>query len=201
MTPPPIWRAAAAMAGVILVIGGLASCHSSASSSAKPGTCLAPLAVAKAASPAPDPAAPSAGAKLPNIALGCLDGSGSVKLSAIDRPMVISMWASYCEPCQAESPHVESFFRATGDTVAVIGVDTADISSKGKSFVSSFGLTYPMVTDPDQLLFTALELPKDLPTMLFVTADGQLAGSYASNQLDGATLRRLTAKYLGVQVS
>jgi thiol-disulfide isomerase/thioredoxin len=139
------------------------------------------------------------GQLLPRTALGCLDGSGDVSLAAIERPMIVSFWATYCQPCQAELPIVESFAKAAGGSIAVVGVDSGDERSKALSFASDLGLTFPMVFDPTTGLLKAVA-PPELPRLLFVTAGGRLAYSYASNQLTAATLRQLAATYLGVRV-
>jgi thiol-disulfide isomerase/thioredoxin len=197
---------AATIAGGMLIISGVAGCTSPAAS-ARVGTCLAPLSAGVVASSSARPAAddsarPSAvgGRKLPSIALGCLDGSGDVKLTSVGRPMIVSFWQSACAPCRVELPHLETFANAAGGAVAVVGVDTADERSKGRSMASDFGLTFPMVSDPDTTMLKSVA-PPELPTLLFVTADGRIADTLASNQVDVATLRQLTAKYLGVTVA
>jgi thiol-disulfide isomerase/thioredoxin len=199
----------------LLVLGGIAGCASS-SGSTNAGRCLAPLTAgsptqsATAAAVATSASMPSTalspadsaatGRTLADLALGCLDGSGDVKLSAVGRPMIVSFWATWCQPCRAELPHVESFAQAAGGAVAVVGVDTGDDRGKATSFVSDFGLTFPMVSDPRTALLKTVASPA-LPTLLFVAADGRIAYTYSSNKLDDATLRRLTTKYLGVRVA
>jgi thiol-disulfide isomerase/thioredoxin len=198
------------LAGVLLLGGGaLAACSSSASpSAAKAGTCLAPVsATAPASTAAASTAAATAGGPvavsqdgkpLPTTKLGCLDGSGDVTLTSVGRPMIVSFWATYCPPCQAETPVVEAFAKANAGTVAVVGVDSGDDAGKAKSFVSDFGMTYPIVSDPTTGLLKSVATP-ELPRLLFVTADGKIAYSYASNQLTAATLDRLVTTYLGVR--
>jgi len=130
----------------------------------------------------------------------CLDGSGVVQLDTLTRPAVINLWASYCLPCHAELPRLEAFARAAGSSLAVIGVDTADERSAAVSVVHDLGLTYPMVFDPKQLVYTATA-GRGLPATLFVAPGGAVRFVYESGTvLDTTRLGRLAERYLGVTV-
>jgi cytochrome c biogenesis protein CcmG/thiol:disulfide interchange protein DsbE len=65
------------------------------------------------------------------------------------RVVVLNVWASWCEPCRAEAPVLERWYRRItplGGTV--LGVDTFDATSDAKSFIRQLHLTYPMLRDP-----------------------------------------------------
>jgi thiol-disulfide isomerase/thioredoxin len=206
----------------LLLVASLAGCAALAGCtaskpSAKAGSCLAPLAATSA--PPTTVAATGAGTAtgtapgtttgsgaasgpaLPTLALACLDGSGQASLAAVRRPMILSFWATWCPPCRAEVPTVESFAKSAAGLVGVVGVDSNDERGKATSFASDFKLTYPMMSDPKSALLAAAGVPGDLPTLMFVNAAGQIAYRYSSNKLDLPTLRNLTAKYLGVTVA
>lgn len=197
--------ASLSVVGALVMISAVAGCTSS-KAAPKAGTCLTSIAAAAAtATPSADvPAAvsgPGSGRMLPRVRLGCLDGSGDVTVAAIGRPMIVTFWATYCAPCQDELPVEQEFASAAGRRVAVVGVDTADVASKGRSMVSDFGLTFPMVSDPDTVLLSRSVGGHAVPTLLFVTTDGHIAYSISTNHLDATALRGLSAKYLGVRVA
>jgi cytochrome c biogenesis protein CcmG, thiol:disulfide interchange protein DsbE len=138
---------------------------------------------------------------VPSHAVDCFDRSGGVRLDTLTRPAVINMWASYCVPCHAELPHLESFARAAGSSVAVIGVDTADERSAAQSVITDLGLSYPMIFDPGQRIYNATA-GRGLPATLFVAPGGEIRYVYESGTvLDRAHLDSLASRYLGVTVS
>lgn len=124
-----------------------------------------------------------------------------MRLDTLERPAVINMWASWCQPCRAELPAVEAFAMAAGPAVDVIGVDTADERSPAQSTISDLSLTYPMVFDPDQRILHSIGA-QGLPATLFVAPGGDIRYVYNSGTaLDRTQLNALVAKYLGVTVS
>ncbi len=186
----------------ILAIGSLTACTSTSSAVAKPGTCLTPLTASSSGPAGSLPAAASvapSGKPLPKLSLDCLDGSGKVPLPTLDRPAIISFWATYCGPCQEELPKLAAFAQSAGDRIAVIGVDTADEASKGRSMAADLGLMFPMLSDPNTTFFKMVSAP-GMPTLLFVTPGGHIAYSLSSNTVDETVLRTLSAKYLDVTV-
>jgi thiol-disulfide isomerase/thioredoxin len=89
--------------------------------------------------------APPAPAK--NFSLGALGHPGHrITLSSMaGRPVIVNFFASWCTPCQKETPMLARFARHTN--VAVIGVDVNDPTSSALAFVHKTGVTYPVATE------------------------------------------------------
>src|SRR5215218_10659794 len=87
--------------------------------------------------------------RAPAITLPRLDGRGTGSLGDYrGRVIVLNYWASWCDPCRAESPLLERWHRRIakrGGTV--LGVDVLDVSSDARRFVREYGLSYPMLRD------------------------------------------------------
>ncbi len=68
--------------------------------------------------------------------------------SLAGRPVILNFFASWCTPCQRETPLIARFYRARHGQVMIIGIDTNDSAAKARAFAAKSGVTYPVVTDP-----------------------------------------------------
>jgi thiol-disulfide isomerase/thioredoxin len=75
------------------------------------------------------------------------DGT-TVSLTAYTgRPVIINFFASWCAPCQRETPLLASFYREHHGQVAIIGVDSNDEAGAAQRFLASDRVTYPVGVD------------------------------------------------------
>jgi cytochrome c biogenesis protein CcmG/thiol:disulfide interchange protein DsbE len=63
-------------------------------------------------------------------------------------PVVVNVWATWCEPCTAEAPRLRAAHERYGDLVQFIGVDILDARGGAAAFISDYGISYPSVFDP-----------------------------------------------------
>jgi cytochrome c biogenesis protein CcmG/thiol:disulfide interchange protein DsbE len=87
----------------------------------------------------------------PALRLPRLSGPGQVELADYrGKVVVLNFWASWCEPCRAESPLLQRWHeRISRRGGTVLGVDVLDVSSDARKFVREYRLTYPMLRDRD----------------------------------------------------
>ena len=85
----------------------------------------------------------------PDIELPKLESSGTGSLADYrGKVVVLNYWASWCDPCRAESPLLERWHRRLARSNAtVLGVDVQDVSDKARAFAAKYGLSYPMLRD------------------------------------------------------
>jgi cytochrome c biogenesis protein CcmG, thiol:disulfide interchange protein DsbE len=89
------------------------------------------------------------------FSLHALGSSGQVSLSQYaGRPVMINFFASWCYPCQQETPLIARFYRSHQGTVAIIGIDVNDSTSAALRFVRHAGVGYPVGSDPTAVTAT-----------------------------------------------
>ena len=113
--------------------------------------------------------------------------------SMAGRPVIVNFFASWCGPCQKETPLIARFYRARQGTVRVVGIDVNDQSAAALSFIHKSGVSYPVAVDPLPMkTATAYRLP-GLPATFFLNARHVIVkrvfGAVTRAELDsGATL-------------
>ena len=133
------------------------------------------------------------------IQLDCLDGSAGAQLGALQGPMIVNVWGSWCGPCKEEIPILRSFYEKAKDKVALLGVDVEEASVEdGRNFVEENGITWPNLYDSDGRSREYFGM--GVPVTWFIAADGSVAGKKIGVFKNEAELIALANKYLGVQL-
>lgn len=112
---------------------------------------VAIAAVAVAAGGGPAPAARHADPAAPDFTVAALDAPGQhITLSRqyAGQPVIVNFWASWCGPCQRETPLLASWYRHQHGTVNLIGLDENDSAASARKFAKAKGVTYPLGFDP-----------------------------------------------------
>jgi len=96
------------------------------------------------------PAAPAADPVAPAFSFPVLGHSGQ-QISLSDyagKPLIVNFFASWCPPCQQETPLLAKFYRAEHGKVALVGLDENDVVGNALAFTHRKGVTYPVGWDP-----------------------------------------------------
>ncbi len=116
------------------------------------------------------PPAPAA----PGFAVAALGGPGRVSLGQFrDKPVIVNFWASWCAPCQQETPLLASWYKQEHGKIALLGMDENDTSAKALAFARAKGVTYSLGFDP----LTTVTGPYDvdgLPQTYFLNAQHRI---------------------------
>ena len=109
-------------------------------------------------------------------------------------PVVVSVWASWCEPCRQEFPYLQRLSARYGKRVAFIGVDTNDDDAAARTFLGEFPVPYPSYTDPHQDIARSVGATVGLPDTVYFDASGKRVfvkqGQYASESEFAADIER-----------
>lgn len=89
-----------------------------------------------------------------------LDPAKEIRLSDYaGKVVVINIWGSWCPPCRAEMPDLQSVYDQTKDSgVQLLGIDVRDEDRTApQDFVRDTGITYPSIYDPPGRSLLALK--------------------------------------------
>ena len=131
------------------------------------------------------------GGTLREATLAGLNGP-SRRLSAFrGKPLIINVWASWCEPCREEMASLERLaWRDQRRGFAIIGISTDDYADKAKGALKNANATISHFID-DRLQMENMLGASKIPLTVFVAADGRvLAKVYGAKEWDGADALR-----------
>jgi cytochrome c biogenesis protein CcmG/thiol:disulfide interchange protein DsbE len=127
---------------------------------------LAGIAWAGLSSPAAAADPPAYAFSLPAL------GQSGTHISLSDyagKPLIVNFFASWCAPCQQETPLLARFYRAEHGRVALVGLDENDVAASALSFTRRHGVSYPVGFDPEVIAASAYGVDA-LPQTFFLNA-------------------------------
>lgn len=112
---------------------------------------------------------------LPPIALPCLGGGPTIDLNKLRGPLVINLFAQWCEPCREELPYYQRLHEESPGGVRVLGIDYLDTQPAGAlELAEKAGVTFPLLADPSGELRPVFRI-RALPGVILVDAQGRIA--------------------------
>ncbi|HEY1975365.1 MAG TPA: TlpA disulfide reductase family protein [Candidatus Baltobacteraceae bacterium] len=139
------------------------------------------------------PRAIAAGQPLGTLHLTTLDGSIQAIRVQPGRRLLINIFATWCVPCQDETPFLTSVApRLRREGIDIVGVDQAEPAQSVARFVQSFGVAYPTYVDPNRWSPLSLDA-RVIPTTILVGSDNVVktihVGPLDENELVALTRR------------
>ena len=105
--------------------------------------------------------------------------------------IVVNFWGSWCVPCRKEAPVLARVARDTRFLgVRFLGIDTREDPSAGLAFERHYGIGYPSISDPGDLIAARFgaAAPAATPSTYIIDARGRIAwawfGATSYSQLD-----------------
>jgi cytochrome c biogenesis protein CcmG/thiol:disulfide interchange protein DsbE len=89
------------------------------------------------------------------------------------RPLIVNFWASWCEPCQRETPLLASWYRKQHGHVILVGLDENDSAASALKFARAKGVSYPVGVDPALTAANAYGVTA-LPQTFFLNAQHRI---------------------------
>lgn len=102
------------------------------------------------------------------------------------RPVVVNLWASWCDPCRYELPFLQRQALKRAASVAFIGVNVDDERKRAAELAAEYPMPYPSIEDPDRKIVSRYR-GIGLPVTVFYDAAGEQQmvhqGLYATEDL------------------
>jgi thiol-disulfide isomerase/thioredoxin len=89
------------------------------------------------------------------------------------KPVIVNFWASWCDPCQQETPLLASWYKQQHGHVVLLGLDENDTTAKALAFVKAKDVTYPIGFDPNVTVAGKYGVD-GLPQTFFLNAKHQI---------------------------
>ena len=151
-----------------------------------------PLGSTEPGLPVPDPSAFLIGSPIPGLGVGDLapeldgDGpSGRVQLTDLDgspirladlrgKAVWVNFWASWCPPCQFETPTIRAMDERYRDRgLVIVAVQVQQTVQAGRDYAERYGLKYRIGADVTGAIFHTYHVFA-LPTQFFIDPNGVL---------------------------
>jgi peroxiredoxin len=127
----------------------------------------------------------------PSLTLNDLDGNVRSLSDYRGQVVLVNMWATWCPPCVAELPTLNSFYNDYADKgFLILGINDGEESAVVQNYVARTGLSFPVWTDPSYLaesMFGAM----NLPSSFVIDRQGQVRLQWI-----GAISRAMLEKYV-----
>lgn len=89
------------------------------------------------------------------------------------KPVIVNFWASWCAPCQKETPLLAAWYRQEKGQVPLIGLDENDTSAAALKFAHAKNVSYPLGFDPQTIAASAYNVIA-LPQTFFLNAQHRI---------------------------
>jgi len=108
------------------------------------------------------------------LSLLSLDGQPAHLEEFKGKTVFLNLWATWCAPCLAEMPYIESLYKDTiGDNIEIVTISTDDNIELARRFIEEKGYTFPVYRIVGQM---PVEYRSNtLPSTYVISADGNLA--------------------------
>jgi peroxiredoxin len=119
------------------------------------------------------------GSSAPDFSTRDIDGNPFRLSDHLGKKVIlIDFWATWCQPCMAEMPHLQRMYeaeKARGFIVVAVSMDGSDTLAEVPSFARRNQLTFPVVFDEDSRIASLYNPRKSAPLSVIIGRNGRIA--------------------------
>jgi len=113
-----------------------------------------------------------------SVRLTDLDGQPVTLAALKGHPVWINFWATWCPPCQRETPVLRETYAAhKAEGLVLLAIDVQEDPSSVRQYAIKYGLTYPIGLDVTGAIFHTYRI-FGLPSQYFIDRNGVIRGRY-----------------------
>ncbi|MGQ0539130.1 MAG: peroxiredoxin family protein [Gemmatimonadaceae bacterium] len=116
------------------------------------------------------------GLPAPDYRARTLDGEPAALADLRGRVVLLNGWATWCIPCQREVPALQRLYterRAEGLEIIGVSIDVAGADDRIRQFAATYGMSYPIWRDPDDV-YSGVFRAYGVPATYLIGRDGIL---------------------------
>jgi len=108
------------------------------------------------------------------FSLPLLNGGNASLSSYKGKVVILNFWATWCPPCRAEMPSMETLYqRFKNQGLEILAVDIGEIPSKVQQFISQNAYTFPVLLDKDNKISSQYGI-RAIPTTYIIDREGRI---------------------------
>ena len=136
------------------------------------------------------------------LQMQCLDGSSNINFHSIKGPIIVNVWASWCEGCKEEMPYFIDLYANPvfkNSEIKLLGIDVDEKNAEsGPNFIKSYGMSWPNLEDVDGR--SKIVFGPGVPVTYFLDKSGEIIHKHIGAFLSKAQLYKAVEKYFDVKL-
>lgn len=110
-----------------------------------------------------------------DFSLSTLTGEQRSLAAEKGKVVIINFWASWCNPCHDEAPHLQAYYEKHQEDVEILAVNVTskDKKADAQTFADQYGLTFPILLDESGDVSTMYGA-FTIPTTIILNRNGEI---------------------------